>query len=232
MYRALSSLIKTTITRLLIFNLFFSFMKLFVETKWQTVFKRRIHKYTGTRLQRVRSQRHAVSRFLCIQIIDYNVTKFSYDEYPPTTSIYFLVTARVRSTREGNVLTRVFVSVHTCRWGVPHLRSGEGGTSSQVWSAGGGGTSSQVWPRGVPHPRSGQEGYPRYSPNQVWMGYPRNWDGVPPGPGMGYNLDLGWGTPPDLGWGTPQHSKHLLHGGWYASCVHAGGLSSSGVVLI
>ena len=46
--------------------------------------------------------------------------------------------------------------------------------------------------RGVPHPRSGQGGIP--------------WDGVPPpGPGIGYPLDMGQGTPSplDLGWGTP-----------------------------
>ena len=88
-----------------------------------------------------------------------------------------------------------------------------------------------------------------YSPNdQVLMGYP-----LPPTryplprdlawvPGMGYPPDLGQGTPrpgtgytprpgtgyhpPDMGRGTPpQHSEHLLRGGWYASCVHAGGLS-------
>ena len=50
-----------------------------------------------------------------------------------------------------------------------------------------------------------------YPPNLTW-GPPWTWDGVTPGPGMGYPLDLGWGTPldlgpstpPDLGPGTPQ----------------------------
>ena len=98
--------------------------------------------------------------------------------------------------REGNVLTPVCVSVHTC--------GGRGGTPSQVW--GRGGTPSQVWPGGgVPIPG---------------LDTPQAWDGVPlPQP------DLGWGTPwpdlaipgldgggypipgvdtpRDLGWGTP-----------------------------
>ena len=77
---------------------------------------------------------------------------------------------------------------------------------------------------GVHHPRSawagggGTWGIPL---DQVRMGYP-----PPPGPGMGYPPDLGWGNPPpDLGWGSPRHSEHLLRGGRCASCVHAGGLS-------
>ena len=103
----------------------------------------------------------------------------------------------------------------------------QGGTPSQVWP---GGTPSQVWPGGYPSPTPGM-GYP---PDQgqgtpwIWDGVPpRTWDrvppldlgqGIPPRPGTGYLPDLGWGTP-------PQHSEHLLRGGRYASCVHAGGLS-------
>ena len=34
-------------------------------------------------------------------------------------------------------------------------------------------------------------------------GTPPTWDGVPPGPEMGYPPDLRWGTPPDLRWGYP-----------------------------
>ena len=38
----------------------------------------------------------------------------------------------------------------------------------------------------------------------------------------------GWGTPPPwLDGVPPHHSEHLLRGGRYASCVHAGGLSCS-----
>ena len=65
--------------------------------------------------------------------------------------------------------------------------------------------------------------------------------GYLPRPGMGTSPDLEWGTPPrpgtgyhpkcEIRWGTPpptdQHSEHLLRGGRYASCVHAGGLSCS-----
>ena len=146
-----------------------------------------------------------------------------------TYTIYNVITARVRSTREVNVLTPVCVSVHTCeggggRGGLPHLRSGgypipgldRGGVphprsgypppdmgwdtpQTQVWL---GGIPSQVW-SGVPHPRSG---YP--PPPGHGMGYPPwTWHGVTP--------------PPE----TDQHSEHLLCGGRYASCVHAGGLS-------
>ena len=59
---------------------------------------------------------------------------------------------------------------------------------------------------------------------------PQTWDGVPPGPGTGYPPGPGMGYPPRHGTGYPptdQHSEHLLHGGRYASCVHAGGLSCS-----
>ena len=95
--------------------------------------------------------------------------------------------------------------------GAPHPRSGPGG----------GGTPSQVWPGGVPYPRSGWGGY-RGSPQPGQEGVPwpdQTWDGVPPlGPGTGYPPGSGMGYPP---W----HSEHLLRGGRYASCVHAGGLS-------
>ena len=106
-----------------------------------------------------------------------------------------VITARVRSTRECNVLTPVCVSVHT--WG---------GTQSQVWPGGvphprsgqeEGGTPSQVW-RGVPYHRSGWRGYPIPGLDRGYLGYPPlwTWDRVSP-------PDLGWGTPLDLGWGTP-----------------------------
>ena len=109
-----------------------------------------------------------------------------------------LVTARVRSTREGNIYTWECLSVHHCGGGVPHPRSGWGGTPSQVWP---GGTSSQVWPGGT-HPRSGQ-GVPHPRSGGV-PGYPltrSGWEGTW---GTPY-LDLRWGNPPhlDLGWGTP-----------------------------
>ena len=69
---------------------------------------------------------------------------------------FFIITARVRSTREGNIYTWECLSVHHCRgdtlsqvWGgVPHLRSGG---------------------RGVPDPRYGG-GYP--IPGLAMGGYP------------------------------------------------------------
>ena len=63
--------------------------------------------------------------------------------------------------------------------GVPHPRSGQGGTPSSH----GGGT----W--GTPQPE---------------MGYPQTCDRVPPRPEMEYPPDLGWGTPPDLRWVPPR----------------------------
>ena len=63
----------------------------------------------------------------------------------------------------------------------------------------GGGTPSQVWLRGVPSLRFG---------------------GVPHLRSGGYPIS-GPGYPPQ----TDHHSKLLLRGGQYASCVHAGGLS-------
>ena len=150
--------------------------------------------------------------------------------------IYRFITARVRSTREDNIYTWECLSVHIAGGGgVPCPRSW-GGTTSQVWL--GGGTPSQVWLGGT-HLRSGDWGYlgypPRpgmgYPPDQVWMRYspwtldrvpsPQTWDGVPPPTWDGPPPDLGRGTsPPPL-----HHSEHLIRGGRYASCVHAGGLS-------
>ena len=86
-------------------------------------------------------------------------------------------------------------------WGgypIPGLdgRGGTQGTPQPGLMVGGGGTPSQVWMVGG-------------TPSQVWM---VGTQGTPHHDWMGY--------PPH------QHSKHLLRGGWYSSCVHAGGLSS------
>ena len=72
------------------------------------------------------------------------------------------------------------------------------------------------------------------TPLQVWMGgigwgtpYPRL-DGVPPPRLDGVPLCPGLdGIPPPPHQETDQHNEHLLRGGRYASCVHAGGLPSS-----
>ena len=144
-----------------------------------------------------------------------------------------LFTARVRSTREGYVLTRVCVSVHTCRgrgtpsqvcgWGYPIPGLAGGGNPSQVWMVGryypipgwaggtcprlGRGTPSQVWVGGYPIPGLDGGGYPGYPPpGQVWMvvGYP--WPGLDGGVGT-------WGTPP------PIRQSSLAN-----TCYSAGGL--------
>ena len=89
------------------------------------------------------------------------------------------ITARVRSTKEGNVLTRVCVSVHTCGGGrYPISGLGEGGTPSQVWP----GVPHLRSGWGVPHPRSGQRGTPSqvlpvgYPPTRSGRGTPQTWD--------------------------------------------------------
>ena len=146
-------------------------------------------------------------------------------------------TARVRSTREGNVLTRVCVSVHTCGGGggVPHLRSGGrvvphsrsgGGYPSQVWLGGYpipglgggypvpglglGGTPSQVWPGGYPISGWGTQGTPY--PDLEYPGYP------PPRPGMGYpppRPGMGYTPPrPGMGYPLPEMGYPHLDLGW------------------
>ena len=56
--------------------------------------------------------------------------------------------------------------------------------------------------RGVPHLRSGRGGYPL--PGLARGVPPQSWDGVPPGPGMGYPSPRpGMGYPPRPGMGTP-----------------------------
>ena len=127
--------------------------------------------------------------------------------------------------------------------GVPHPRSG---VAVPEPGLDGGGRGAVPHPGGVPPPSRPGQGTPlgQGTPSiKIWPGYPHLGMGYPPpsrpgqgtpNPGMGYPPDLGWGTPP--GWGThltwdgvppqtEQHSEHLLRGGRYASCVHAGGLS-------
>ena len=109
--------------------------------------------------------------------------------------------------------------------------------------------------RGYPLPRSGQGAIPFPGPDggyphASWWGYPiigytppGPGKGVPslPGPGKGVPTVQTWkGVPPIQTWegGTPhqgqvqgrgvtpyRHSMYLLHDGWYASYVHAEGLS-------
>ena len=82
-----------------------------------------------------------------------------------------VVTARVRSTREGTVFTDVCSHLG----GGGYLPSGQGGyLPSQVWMGG-----VPTFPgRGVPTSQ-GLDGGGGYLPSQVWMG------GVPPLPRVG-----------------------------------------------
>ena len=127
---------------------------------------------------------------------------------------------------------------------------GLGGTPSQVWWLGG--TPSQVWLGGYPIPglaggyqstpltRSGW-GTPSLDLGQGtsldlrWgtPPSPQTWDGVPPDldrvplPWTWTGYPQTWHRVPPQTWDgvPPQQSKHLIYGGQYASCVHAGGLS-------
>ena len=133
------------------------------------------------------------------------------------------ITARIRSMMERYCFHRC-LSVNIL-WGVPHPGLDGGGypryppTSRPSW-----GTPFKM---GYPPPSRHDQGTPHlgmgYSCDLGCIPHHQDLAGVPP-------PTLGWGTPlPDLGWGTPpwteQHSEHLLRGGRYASCVHAGGLS-------
>ena len=129
--------------------------------------------------------------------------------------LYF-ITARVRSTREGNIYTWKCLSVHF--GGVPHpYPSLSGGVPNPALD--GGGTPIQPWMGGYPNPALDGGGVP-----QPWMGgYPNLGQG-------GYPISGGYPIPCPGGYPRyphPQNSKHLLqlHGGQCASCIHAGGLS-------
>ena len=123
-----------------------------------------------------------------------------------------MFTARVRSTREGNVLTRVCPSINLSvhrGGGYPYPImlcniSQNAMRQRGAWSGTppvGGGTPVRYPPRG---------GYP--------VRYPRGVpDQVPP-------LGGGSGTPRG-GTQVGQQKEYSLHGGRYASCIHAGGLS-------
>ena len=124
---------------------------------------------------------------------------------------YDLITARVRSTKEGTVFTGVCLL--TFRGGgypVPGL----GGTPSQVW----GGYPIPGLDRGIPHPRSGKGG--GVIPSQVWTGvsHPRSGWGIP-------HPRSGWGGTPSQVWmigipsqiwmgGTPCQSTPPARSGW------------------
>ena len=134
----------------------------------------------------------------------------------PIHNCRIFITDRVRSTREGYVLTRVCPSVCLSTGGVPHLARWGGGTpamSSQGVPQSGGylrwstpqgwGTPGQVR-MGVPKMGYPQQGWGTLWTGQDWGtqdGIPPSRDGVPPGrdrvpPGRD-------GVPPGQGWDTP-----------------------------
>ena len=120
----------------------------------------------------------------------------------------FFITARVRSTREGNVLTCICVTVHT------------GGGPGQVPVPDGGGTPSSWWGRVPPLSWLGRVSASSHGGTPIWwLGSTPIWlivgggvpqlglDGstLPHRDWMGYpTVRNGWGYPPvSTGWGTP-----------------------------
>ena len=130
--------------------------------------------------------------------------------------------------------------IQTWEEGTP-IQTWEGGTPIQTWEMGtpirpGKGTPPSRPGKGYPHPDLG-----RGTPSRPGKGVPpiQTWEGVRgyppfrPGKGVPPSRPGKWYPPlsrsgPRMGEGYPlleQHSVYLLHGGQYASYVHAGGLS-------
>ena len=138
-----------------------------------------------------------------------------------------IITDRVRSTREGYVLTRVCPSVclSTPRGVTPARSRWGGGTPAKSrWGVPCQGVPLlEGTPPQVPPIEPGwgvllPEGTPLWVPPSglAWQGYPprvppcQAWPGVVPLPG-----------------GTPPRVEYLIRRSRYGSCVHAGGLSCS-----
>ena len=77
---------------------------------------------------------------------------------------------------------------------------------------------------GVPISHNPLQHYPECHGADTWGGYPArsSWGG---GTLLGGYPARGRGYPTGGGYQVGQHREYLLHGGRYASCVHAGGLS-------
>ena len=138
------------------------------------------------------------------------------------SNLKLIITARVR-TYDGRLCFHRCVSVQLSGGGYHVVSLGRGGTPSHVWLGG--------------YPISGPGGYPISGLGEYPIPGPRGY----PIPGPGVPHPRSWGVPHPRFGGTPsqvrgegvpqvpprtdQHSEHLLRGGRYASCVHAGGLS-------
>ena len=97
-----------------------------------------------------------------------------------------IITARVRGTREGNVLTPVCVSVHTFGggprsqvfWGGPRSQIFRGGPRSQIFRVGGprshifgGGPRSHIFRGGIPGLSKGKNFW-----HQIWLDTCSDWE--------------------------------------------------------
>ena len=135
-------------------------------------------------------------------------------------SISFFFTARVRSTREGNVLTRVCPSICLSTGGVRSSQGGGGQVKGQSSREGGSGQRS-IQPGG-----SGQRSIQLGGSGQRSI-QPRGGGCQVKGQSSREGQVKGQSS---RGWGghqvQPGGGQHLAPScGRYASCVHAGGLS-------
>ena len=125
---------------------------------------------------------------------------------------------------EGNVF-----SLSTLGGGVPVSHNALQHFPECHGAAGGGGVPCQVQPGGVPC-----QVQPGGVPCQVQLGggYPARSSrgGTLPGPAGGVPWPGGY--PAGGGTQLEQHREYLLHGGRYASCVHAGGLSCTWLIWV
>ena len=133
------------------------------------------------------------------------------------TKSLFLITTRVRSTREGNAYTWEYLS--TWRGGYPRQPDRE---------------CTPIQNNGVT----------QFSPMGwgLWEGYQLGCMGVPTHQGMDGDTpspQSGWMGTPTSGWmgvlpppGRQQHNEYLICSGQYTPCGHSGGLSCLNQLLL
>ena len=152
-------------------------------------------------------------------ISDHHLTIHFRMDCNPILEQHHLLLPAFRRNGDGTVFTgicqhfggRVVPPSFLTEWIPPSFLMGRGGYPHPKLRQGG--TTIPGQDGGYPHPRSGWEGVP---PSKVRMMYPPSRSGPRSGRGGG-----GGGGYPK----PEQHSIYLLHDGWYASYVHAGGLS-------